>query len=37
MTPLQANDFVNTHMVKTFPLGDVKLPGKEDLKQLSEE
>jgi 2-oxoglutarate ferredoxin oxidoreductase subunit beta len=35
MTPLQANEYVNTHMIKTFPLGDVKLPKGEDLKQLA--
>ena len=34
MTPLQSNEYVNTHMIKTFPLGDVKLPKGEDLKQL---
>jgi 2-oxoglutarate ferredoxin oxidoreductase subunit beta len=37
MTPLQANDYVNSHMIKTFPLGDIKLPSKEDLKELTAE
>ncbi|HAY34961.1 MAG TPA: 2-oxoglutarate oxidoreductase [Bacteroidetes bacterium] len=36
MTPLESNDFIDEHMVKTFPLGDVKLPGAEDLKQLNQ-
>jgi len=34
MTPLQTNDFVANEMTKYFPLGDVKLPSKEDLKEL---
>jgi 2-oxoglutarate ferredoxin oxidoreductase subunit beta len=37
MTPLEANEYINTHMIKTFPLGDIKLPKGEDLKQLKEE
>jgi len=36
MTPLLANEYVNTHMIKTFPLGDVKVPAGEDLKQLND-
>lgn len=36
MTPIQCSEFVDSHMIKTFPLGDVKLPKGEDLKQLSE-
>jgi len=36
MTPIQCNEFVDTNMIKTFPLGDIKLPKGEDLKQLSE-
>jgi hypothetical protein len=34
MTPLQTNDFVSNEMIKYFPLGDVKLPSREDLKGL---
>jgi hypothetical protein len=34
MTPLQTNDFINDEMIKYFPLGDVKLPSREDLKGL---
>lgn len=33
MTPLEANEYVDTHMIKTFPLGDIKLPSREDLKE----
>jgi 2-oxoglutarate/2-oxoacid ferredoxin oxidoreductase subunit beta len=36
MTPIQCNEFVDSDMIKTFPLGDIKLPKGEDLKQLSE-
>jgi 2-oxoglutarate ferredoxin oxidoreductase subunit beta len=34
MTPLQCNEFIETDMLKYFPLGDVKLPSREDLKGL---
>jgi 2-oxoglutarate ferredoxin oxidoreductase subunit beta len=34
MTPLQTNDFITDEMLKYFPLGDVKLPSREDLKGL---
>jgi 2-oxoglutarate/2-oxoacid ferredoxin oxidoreductase subunit beta len=34
MTPLETNDFINNDMIKYYPLGDVKLPSKEDLKEL---
>jgi len=34
MTPLQTNDFINDEMIKYYPLGDVKLPSREDLKGL---
>src|SRR4030095_10498156 len=34
MTPLQANEYIDSHMIKTFPLGDIKLPAREDLKEL---
>ncbi len=37
MTPLQALDFVTNEMIKTFPLGDIKVPKGEDLKNLAEE
>lgn len=36
MTPLETMDFLNDEMLKTFPLGDVKLPKGEDLKALKE-
>lgn len=35
MTPLEASKFIDEEMVKTFPLGDVKLPKGEDLKGLN--
>ncbi len=31
MTPIEANNFIDEVMVKTFPLGDIKLPKPEDL------
>lgn len=36
MTPLEASKFVDDEMIKTFPLGDVKLPKGEDLKELTQ-
>lgn len=36
MTPIEASNFVDNEMIKTFPLGDVKLPKGEDLKLLEE-
>lgn len=36
MTPLEASKFVDDSMIKEFPLGDVKLPKGEDLKNLEE-
>jgi 2-oxoglutarate ferredoxin oxidoreductase subunit beta len=36
MTPIEASKFVDDSMVKAFPLGDVKLPKGEDLKNLQE-
>jgi 2-oxoglutarate ferredoxin oxidoreductase subunit beta len=36
MTPIEANNFIDEEMVKTFPLGDVKLPKAEDLKNLNQ-
>jgi len=35
MTPLETNEFIKTDMIEYYPLGDVKLPPKEDLKQLT--
>ncbi len=32
MTPLEAAAFIDEEMVKTFPLGDIKLPQSQDLK-----
>jgi len=32
MTPVEASKFIDEKMVKTFPLGDIKLPKAEDLK-----
>jgi len=26
MTPIESNEFIDEHMVKTFPLGDIKVP-----------
>lgn len=37
MTPLESNNFLTDEMLKTFPLGDIKLPKGEDLKALREE
>ena len=34
MTPLETNDFITNEMIKYYPLGDIKLPSKEDLKEL---
>ncbi len=36
MTPIEASNYVDSDMIKTFPLGDVKLPKGEDLKLLEE-
>lgn len=36
MTPAEASDFIDQEMVKTFPLGDIKLP-KTDNVQIKEE
>ncbi|MCU0373188.1 MAG: thiamine pyrophosphate-dependent enzyme, partial [Ignavibacteria bacterium] len=33
MTPLQTVDFLENKMMQYYPLGDVKLPSKEDLKE----
>jgi 2-oxoglutarate ferredoxin oxidoreductase subunit beta len=37
MTPLEASRFIDEEMVKTFPLGDIKLPKEEDIKLSKEE
>jgi 2-oxoglutarate/2-oxoacid ferredoxin oxidoreductase subunit beta len=34
MTPLQTNDYIDNEMVKYYPLGDIKVPSKEDLVNL---
>ncbi len=36
MTPIEASKFVDDSMIKAFPLGDVKVPKGEDLKNLQE-
>ena len=36
MTPIESSKFIDEEMVKTFPLGDIKLPKGEDLKKLTE-
>jgi len=36
MTPVEASAFIDEEMVKTFPLGDIKLPKAEDLKTIQE-
>jgi 2-oxoglutarate ferredoxin oxidoreductase subunit beta len=36
MTPVEASKFIDEEMVKTFPLGDIKLPKAEDLKKIQE-
>ena len=36
MTPIEANNFIDEVMVKTFPLGDIKLPKAEDLIPLNQ-
>jgi len=35
MTPLEASKFIDEEMIKTFPLGDIKLPNEKDLMGLS--
>jgi 2-oxoglutarate ferredoxin oxidoreductase subunit beta len=37
MTPVESSKFIDEEMIKTFPLGDIKLPGAEALKNLKEE
>jgi 2-oxoglutarate ferredoxin oxidoreductase subunit beta len=32
MTPIEASKFIDEEMVKTFPLGDIKVPKTEDIK-----
>ena len=37
MTPIEAAKYIDDEMVKTFPLGDIKLPKAEDLQNIKEE
>lgn len=37
MTPLEASKFIDEEMVKTFPLGDIKLPKQEEINSFKEE
>jgi 2-oxoglutarate ferredoxin oxidoreductase subunit beta len=37
MTPIETLKFVEEEMIKTFPLGDIKLPKGEDLKELTQQ
>ena len=37
MTPVEAARFIDEEMVKTFPLGDIKLPKAADLKNIQED
>ena len=37
MTPMEASAFIDEEMVKTFPLGDIKLPKTDNLKTKQEE
>jgi 2-oxoglutarate ferredoxin oxidoreductase subunit beta len=34
MTPVKSNEFIETDMIPYYPLGDIKLPSKEDLNGL---
>jgi 2-oxoglutarate ferredoxin oxidoreductase subunit beta len=34
MTPVEASEFIDEEMIKTFPLGDIKLPLQANLKKL---
>jgi len=34
MTPLQSNEFIENNMLKYYPVGDVKVPSKDELKDL---
>ena len=34
MTPVQSNQFIENEMLKYYPVGDIKVPSKEDLKEL---
>jgi 2-oxoglutarate ferredoxin oxidoreductase subunit beta len=36
MTPVESEKYIEEEMVKTFPLGDIKLPGTDDLKNGTE-
>lgn len=37
MTPLEASKFIDEEMVKTFLLGDIKIPDANEIKKLMEE
>ncbi len=37
MTPVEASRFIDEEMVKTFPLGDIKIPKAADIKNLQED
>jgi 2-oxoglutarate ferredoxin oxidoreductase subunit beta len=37
MTPIESNKFVTEHMLKEYPLGDIKVPSPEELKNLEKE
>jgi 2-oxoglutarate/2-oxoacid ferredoxin oxidoreductase subunit beta len=37
MTPVEAARFIDEEMVKTFPLGDIKLPNADDIKTIQAE
>ena len=37
MTPVEASRFIDEEMVKTFPLGDIKIPKTADIKNLQED
>ena len=37
MTPIECNEFIEKEMLKEYPLGDIKLPSQEDLKNLEVE
>jgi 2-oxoglutarate ferredoxin oxidoreductase subunit beta len=37
MTPIEANKFITDEMVKVYPLGDIKVPSPEELKNLEVE
>ncbi|MGC8857965.1 MAG: thiamine pyrophosphate-dependent enzyme [Ignavibacteria bacterium] len=36
MTPVETNRFIETEMISYYPLGDIKVPGREDLEGLKD-